>query len=53
MRAVFDKFYVVDDTDPKKVADAKRNGLNRALDKLPPGYGAGTWGGKQWVWSTN
>jgi AAA domain len=51
VRAEFDRFYVVDETDPTKVADAKRKAFRRALDKLPMSkFGAGSAEGFDWIW---
>jgi hypothetical protein len=54
IRAEFDRRYVVDGTDPEKIANAKRMAFKRALDRLSPSkFGAGSTGGSDWVWKIN
>ncbi len=51
IRKEFDRFYVVDEADPIKAADAKRKAFKRALDKLSPSqFGAGSAEGADWIW---
>jgi hypothetical protein len=52
VREQFNKRYVIEDDDAKKVADAKRKAFNRALEKLPQDFGAGEHDGEQWIWRT-
>jgi len=52
VRKEFDRFYVVDDADPLKAAEAKRKAFKRALDNLPvPQFGCGSAEGADWIWS--
>jgi hypothetical protein len=54
IRVEFDRFYVVDGTDPEKIANAKRMAFKRALDKLSPAkFGAGSADGGDWIWKLN
>ena len=47
----FNRRYTVSETDPAKVAHAKRMAFNRALDKLSPTkFGTGSADGADWVW---
>jgi hypothetical protein len=50
VRAEFDRRYVIDQPDPKKQAHAKLVAFNRALEKLPTGFGMGAQDGTQWIW---
>jgi AAA domain len=51
VRTEFDRRYIVADTDPAKVADAKRKAFKRALDCLSPAkFGAGSAEGTDWIW---
>jgi hypothetical protein len=50
VREQFTKRYVIEGDNTKKVADAKRNAFNRALDKLSADFGAGEHDGDQWIW---
>jgi AAA domain/Primase C terminal 2 (PriCT-2)/Bifunctional DNA primase/polymerase, N-terminal len=52
VREQFAKRYVIESDDPKKIADAKRNAFNRALDRLSADFGAGEHNGDQWIWRT-
>ena len=52
IRKDFDRFYVVDDTDPMKAAHSKRMAFKRALDGLNPfKFGQGAVDGANWVWN--
>jgi AAA domain/Primase C terminal 2 (PriCT-2) len=51
VREEFDRRYVVDESDPIKVAAAKRMAFKRALDRAPPTkYGTGSAEGADWIW---
>jgi hypothetical protein len=52
VREQFTKRYVVEDDDPKKVADAKRKAFNRALERLHADFSAGESNSDQWIWRT-
>jgi hypothetical protein len=46
----FDRRYVVAETDPAKVANAKRMAFKRALERLPDQFGTGSALGADWIW---
>jgi hypothetical protein len=51
VRPEFDRRYVVAETEPKKVARAKRVAFARALDQLSPKqFGTGSAHGADWIW---
>jgi hypothetical protein len=50
VRAEFDRRYISDQPDKRKQAQAKRMAFNRALEKLPPGFGMGEQDQTQWIW---
>jgi hypothetical protein len=51
VRPEFDRRYVVAETEPKKVARAKRVAFARALDHLSPKqFGTGAVHGADWIW---
>ncbi len=50
VHAEFCRRYVAKGKDPAKVADAKRNAFNRALERMPAGYGMGAVNGTDMVW---
>jgi AAA domain len=51
LRAEFSRRYVVAETEPVKVLNAKRMAYKRAIDKLPISeFGAGEAEGVDWIW---
>jgi len=51
VRDTLSRFYVIDEDDPSKRADALRKGFKRAFERLDTSYGSGSWAGENWVWA--
>jgi len=51
VREAFSRFYVIDEDDSAKKADALRKAFKRALERLSPSYGSGSWAIENWIWS--
>ena len=51
VRDAFSRFYVIDEDNPTKRADALRKASKRALERLETSYGSGSWAGENWIWA--
>ena len=51
VREAFARFYVTDEEELAKRAEAVRKAFKRALEQLGRHYASGSWAGEEWVWA--